>query len=141
MTCIIRHTDASGHSAILTQSIFQRKSRHRQSYLSVLMFSRNQKIMQLDKCFLSIIVVCIDNHKRLFHDILTSQDRLSCTPRFHTPRWNLISFWQILQLLINILDRHDLRQSVSDHFFEFFLNCLANHKDNLCKSRFFRIIN
>ena len=140
MTCIIRHTDASGHSAILTQSIFQRKSRHRQGYLSVLMFSRNQKIMQLNKCFLSIIVVCIDNHKRLFHDILTSQNRLSCTPRFHTPHWDFIPFWQILQFLINILDRHDLRQSIPDHFFKFFFNRLADHKNYLCKSCFFCII-
>ena len=97
--------------------------------------------MKLHKCFFPIIIICIDDHKWFFYNILASQNRLPGSPRFDASLWNLITFWQAFQLLIDILNRHNFRQTISNYFFEFFLNGFPNYKNNLCKSSFFRIVN
>lgn len=78
-------------------------------HLLFILILGNQEIMKLYKCFFSIIIICINNHKWLFYHILASQNCLPGSPRFHASFRKQIAFWQIFQLLIDILNRHHFR--------------------------------
>ena len=109
ISIFICHTDTSSYSSVLTQRVLQRKSSHGKVHLLFILILGTQEIMKLYKCFFSIIIICINNHKWLFDHTLASQNCLSSSPWFHAPCRDFISIRQVFQFLIDILYWHNFR--------------------------------
>ena len=94
--------------------------------------------MNLDKSFLAIVVVSIDNGERLLDDILAGQNCLAGAPGFATLSGNFVPGGDGVLLLESIGNLNaqvgtGLFNAVADGFLESLLNVVADDKDNLVK--------
>ena len=137
----IYHAYATGNCSILTDRILQNKSSHAHLHLICCLCVRNQVIMEKLKRFLSIIIICIDDHKRFFYYIFTTQDCLTGSPRFGTSLRNFKTSWNICKILIYIFHLDLISDTIPDYRTEFFFNIFSDNKYNLVKTSFFCIIN
>jgi len=94
-----------------------------------------------NKRCLSIIIISIDNYKRLFYYLLATQNGLSCSPRLISSFVFIsILFRYIIYLLINIIYFYYFFHTISNNLFKVFLNLFTYYKNNLIKSSLKRII-
>ena len=82
MLRIIHAAYASGHAAVLTQSISQMEARHTEFHAVTCRMLFYKIVMYFYKCFFSIVIVCIDDCKGFFDNILAGKDRLTGSPGF-----------------------------------------------------------
>ena len=140
MRCI--HTaDSSGHTAVLAQCIAQQKTGHAEFHPAFRFMILYQVIMNLDKSFLPIIIICIDDHKGLLHKFLTAQNRLAGPP-WLCPSLRLCkSCRQIVHLLKGVNGLDALLHPVPDHFPEILLQILPDDEYDLVKTCLHGIMN
>ena len=97
--------------------------------------------MNLDKSFLAIVVVSIDNGERLLDDILAGQNCLAGAPGLAALSGNFVPGGDGVLLLESIGNLNaqvgtGLFNAVADGFLESLLNVVADDKDNLVKPGF-----
>ena len=89
-----------------------------------------QEIMNLDKAFFSIIIVCIDDSERSIDDILAAEDGMSGAEGFLTAFRYGKAFRKSIQLLVCVSDIGYFLDAVSNDFLEIFLQIFADDEDD-----------
>ena len=90
--------------------------------------------VKLDKGFLAVIVVGVDDYERLVYNALAAVDCVTVTPGFHSVSGALKALGQAVKLLVYIVNV-DLRlYSVADHTVERFTDILSDNENDLVKA-------
>ena len=136
--------DTTGHAAVFAQRVFQDESRHTE-IARLLRRIIHKIIMDLYKCTLAVIIICIDDCKRFFYHAFTGQDCLTCSPWLSTAFRHNHAFRNFGNLLERIADLHaqrftDLRNAVADHRFKIFFQALSDDEYYFIKTSLDRVM-
>ena len=107
---------------------------------SIIRLLLGQIVMYFYISFFSIVIIGIDNHKRLIQNSVCSKNSLAGSPRFCTVCRFCESFRKIFQSLECIFYFCDLFDSFSNYATELFFKVLTDDKYNFIESCFQRIM-
>ena len=91
-------------------------------------------IVNFEKRVVSVVIVRIDNGKRLFHNVFAAVNRVPRAERLLSARGQ---YGSILQY---VFYGNRFRDAVADEFFKIFLHIFAHDKYNFIESGFFRVV-
>ena len=77
---VFNMADTSCYASIVAESISKTESGHTDMKKSILRLLLHQIVMYFYICFFSIIIICINYHKRLGQNILCRKNCLTCSP-------------------------------------------------------------
>ena len=133
-------TDSSGNTSIIAQCISKPEAGHTDVELSVLWIFLHKIIMYLHISFFSIIIICIDNNKRLIQNLLCRKYSLSGSPGFRAVSRFRKSLRQIIKLLEYIFYFRNFLNTLADHSAKLFFQIFTDNKHYFVKSGFQRIV-
>ena len=93
-------------------------------------------VVQFYERIFSVIVISIDNSKRLFYKTFAGKNGLAGSPRFGTAFRFCKACRQIIELLECIFHLCDFADAVADDFLEIFLQILADDEDYFVEAGF-----
>ena len=93
-------------------------------------------VVQFYERIFSVIVISIDNSKRLFYKTFACKNGLAGSPRFGTAFRFCKACRQIIELLECIFHLCDFADAVADDFLEIFLQILADDEDYFVEAGF-----
>ena len=137
---ILNMTDSSGNTSIIAQCISKPEAGHTDMEFSILWLFLHKIIMHLHISFFSIIIICIDNNKRLIQNLLCRKYSLSGSPGFRAVSRFRKSLRQIIKLLEYIFYFRNFLNTLADHSAKLFFQIFTDNKHYFIKSGFQRIV-
>ena len=100
----------------------------------------HKEIVQLFECSFAIVIIGIDDDKRLFHNAAAAQNCLAGAPGLCAAFGHGKAGRQVTEFLINIFHLDLPGDAVTDHLTEFCFNILADNENHFIKARLLGII-
>ena len=100
----------------------------------------HKEIVQLSECGFAIVIIGIDDDKRLFHNAAAAQNCLAGAPGLCAAFRHGEASGQVAEFLINIFHLDLLGNTVTDHLTELSFNILADNENHFIKARLLGII-
>ena len=134
----IHLTDSAGHMAVPGNRVLQIICHHGSFCFRIP--QPLQRCIHCGKSILAVIIIRVDHRKRLMDQIHCTYHGMYRSVRFGASFRRNKAVGKCVIFLIRVSNFHFLSNFITDHFPELRIHALADHKNNLVKTSFHRII-